>query len=34
MNPESLTISGDWYADAATREKFSRDMSAYRILPA
>lgn len=34
MNPESLTISGDWHADAATREKFSRDMSAYRILPA
>ena len=34
MNPYNLDISGDWYTDPAVLEKFSRDMSAYRILPA
>ena len=34
MNLDNLNISGDWNADLATLEKFSRDMSAYRILPA
>jgi FAD/FMN-containing dehydrogenase len=34
LKPDNLNISGDWHADSATLEKFSRDMSAYRILPA
>ncbi len=34
MNPYNLDIAGDWYADPAVLDKFSRDMSAYRILPA
>ncbi len=34
MNPYNLKISGDWHADPVVLEKFSRDMSAYRILPA
>ena len=34
MNPDNLDISGDWDTDPAVLEKFSRDMSAYRILPA
>ena len=34
MDLSQLNISGDWHNDAVTLEKFSRDMSAYRILPA
>ena len=34
MDLSRLNIAGDWHNDAATLEKFSRDMSAYRILPA
>ena len=34
MDLSQLNITGDWHNDAATLEKFSRDMSAYRILPA
>jgi glycolate oxidase len=34
MDPSQLKITGGWHNDAATLEKFSRDMSAYRILPA
>jgi FAD/FMN-containing dehydrogenase len=34
MNLNNLNISGDWTADPVVLEKFSRDMSAYRILPA
>ena len=34
MNPGNLNISGDWHMDTATLEKFSRDMSIYRIMPA
>ncbi len=34
MNPDSLNISGDWHRDPVVLEKFSRDMSAYRIVPA
>ena len=34
MNPDKLNIRGDWHTDPAILEKFSRDMSAYRILPA
>jgi len=34
MNPYNLDISGDWDTDPAVLEKFSRDMSAYRIVPA
>ena len=34
MNPDNLKISGDWHMDTATLEKFSRDMSIYRIVPA
>ena len=34
MDLSQLNISGDWHNDAGTLEKFSRDMSAYRILPA
>ena len=34
MNLSNLKISGDWHTDAGTLEKFSRDMSAYRIVPA
>ena len=34
MDLSRLNISGDWHNDAGTLEKFSRDMSAYRILPA
>jgi len=34
MNPDNLNISGDWHMDTATLEKFSRDMSIYRIMPA
>lgn len=33
MNPNNLEISGDWHTDPAVLERFSRDMSAYRILP-
>lgn len=33
MDPSRLNITGGWHNDAATLEKFSRDMSAYRILP-
>jgi len=33
MDLSRLNISGDWHQDARTLEKFSRDMSAYRILP-
>jgi glycolate oxidase len=34
MDLSRLNISGDWHNDALTLEKFSRDMSAYRISPA
>jgi FAD/FMN-containing dehydrogenase len=34
MDLSRLNISGDCHSDGATLEKFSRDMSAYRILPA
>ncbi len=34
MDLSKLKISGDWHDDSKTLEKFSRDMSAYRILPA
>ena len=34
MDLSQLNISGDWHNDTATLEKFSRDMSAYRIAPA
>jgi glycolate oxidase len=34
MDLSKLSISGDWHNDPGTLEKFSRDMSAYRILPA
>jgi glycolate oxidase len=34
MNLNSLNISGDWHDDVDTLEKFSRDMSMYRIVPA
>jgi len=34
MKLDNLNLSGDWHADLAILEKFSRDMSAYRILPA
>ena len=34
MNPQLLEISGDWHRDPTVLEKFSRDMSAYRIVPA
>ena len=34
MDLSRLNISGDWHNDPGTLEKFSRDMSAYRILPA
>ena len=34
MDLSQLNISGGWHNDAATLEKFSRDMSAYRIVPA
>jgi FAD/FMN-containing dehydrogenase len=34
MDLSQLNISGDWHNDVVTLEKFSRDMSAYRILPA
>jgi len=34
MDLSKLNIAGDWHNDAGTLEKFSRDMSAYRILPA
>jgi FAD/FMN-containing dehydrogenase len=34
MNPYNLDISGDWHTDPAVLDRFSRDMSAYRILPA
>ena len=34
MDLSKLNIAGDWHKDTATLEKFSRDMSAYRILPA
>ncbi len=34
MRLDNLNISGDWHADADTLEKFSRDMSIYRIVPA
>jgi len=33
MDLSKLNITGAWHNDAATLEKFSRDMSAYRILP-
>ncbi len=34
MNLSRLNISGGLHNDTGTLEKFSRDMSAYRILPA
>ena len=34
MNLDNLKISGEWHADADTLERFSRDMSYYRIVPA
>ncbi len=34
MDLSKLNITGDWHNDAGYLEKFSRDMSAYRILPA
>jgi FAD/FMN-containing dehydrogenase len=34
MDLSQLKITGDWHNDKTTLEKFSRDMSAYRILPA
>ncbi len=34
MKLDNLNISGDWHTDSNTLEKFSRDMSIYRILPA
>lgn len=34
MDLSQLKIAGDCHTDAATLEKFSHDMSAYRILPA
>lgn len=34
MNPINLDISGDWHTDPVVLERFSRDMSAYRIVPA
>ena len=34
MDLSGLHITGDWHNDTHTLEKFSRDMSAYRILPA
>lgn len=34
MDLSQLNITGAWHNDAPTLEKFSRDMSAYRILPA
>jgi len=34
MDLSQLKITGDWHNDTTTLEKFSRDMSAYRILPA
>jgi FAD/FMN-containing dehydrogenase len=34
MDLSRLNIAGDWHNDNGTLEKFSRDMSAYRILPA
>jgi FAD/FMN-containing dehydrogenase len=33
MDPSQLNITGDWHNDSKTLEKFSRDMSAYRIVP-
>ena len=33
MDLSQLKIAGDWHNDSKTLEKFSRDMSAYRILP-
>jgi FAD/FMN-containing dehydrogenase len=33
MDLSRLDIAGDWHDDTRTLEKFSRDMSAYRILP-
>jgi glycolate oxidase len=34
MDLDNLNISGDWHVDAGTLDKFSRDMSMYRIVPA
>jgi len=34
VKADRLIISGDLHADPAVRERFSRDMSAYRIVPA
>ena len=34
MDLSLLDIAGEWHNDPDTLEKFSRDMSAYRILPA
>jgi len=34
MKLDNLNISGDWHVDDDTLEKFSRDMSMYRIVPA
>jgi len=34
MDLSQLKITGDWHNHTTTLEKFSRDMSAYRILPA
>ena len=34
MDLSKLNISGDYHSDPRILEKFSRDMSAYRIVPA
>jgi len=34
MKLDNFKIDGDWHTDASSLEKFSRDMSIYRILPA
>ncbi len=34
MRLDNLNISGDRHTDSNTLDKFSRDMSIYRILPA
>ncbi len=34
MDLSKLKIAGDWHNDPKTLDKFSRDMSAYRIMPA
>ena len=34
MTPDNLNIKGDWHTDPKILDRFSRDMSAYRIVPA